>query len=65
MKERHDLKPCPFCGTMLVEAPLHSYSRLEIDGLAVGCPECDWWFEDVDAQAHGMTLDEYVNRRTE
>ena len=31
----------------------------------IGCPECDYWFSEHEAKDHGMTLDEYVNRRIE
>ena len=64
MKERPDLKRCPFCGTILMQAPMYSHSRLEIDDVAVGCPECDWWFSEHEANDHRMTIDEYANRRS-
>jgi hypothetical protein len=47
----------------MVEAPDYQSSRLEQSGIFIGCPECDYWFSEREANYHGMTLDEYANRR--
>ena len=62
MKERPDLKRCPFCGTILMQAIVKEMSGK--DWQSVGCPECDYWFSDWEAKSHGMTIDEYANRRS-
>lgn len=61
MKERPDLKRCPFCKTVMMQAVAFvEYGR---DFQNIGCPECDYWFSEHEAKDRGMTLDEYANRR--